>query len=180
MANYKINAKEMALIGLMSAILCITAPFSIMLPFSPVPFSFGTLAVYLSAIILGFRPGVSSVIIYLLLGAVGVPVFSGFTGGIGRLLGPTGGYLIGYLFLAGICGFYADRYRGRKTILALGIFLGTLACYTCGVYFYAFQTQTSLFQSFSLTILPFLPGDLAKAILGLVLGTKIRKRLNLL
>lgn len=168
----------MALISLMSAIICITAPFCITLPFSPVPFSLGTLAIYLSVIVLGCKSGLLSVTIYLLLGAVGLPVFSGFTGGIGKLLGPTGGYLIGYLFLAGICGFYADRCHGRKTMLALGIFLGTLACYTCGTCFYAFQTQTSLLQSFSVTVLPFLPGDLVKAVLGLVFGAQIRKRLN--
>jgi biotin transport system substrate-specific component len=176
--NYKSGNQKMALISLMSAITCIISPFSIMFPFSPVPFSFGTLAIYFGAIVLGCKSGLWSVSIYLLLGAVGIPVFSGFTGGIGRLLGPTGGYLIGYLFLAAICGFCADRCRGRKTILALGIVLGTVACYICGTCFYALQTRTSFVQALSIAVLPFLPGDLLKATVALFAGIEIRKRLT--
>lgn len=170
----------MALIGFMSAIICIIAPLSIPLPFSPVPLSLGTLAVYLSAMILGCRSGLLSVTIYLLLGAVGLPVFSGFSGGVGILLGPTGGYLIGYLLLAGICGFCADRCGGRKRVLALGILLGTFVCYICGTCFYVLQTQASLLQALSVTVLPFLPLDLIKAVLGVILGAQLRKRLTFL
>ena len=91
-----ITTKQLTLVGVMTAVTCILGPFSIPLPFSPVPISFTNLAVYLTVYVLGMKFGTISFITYLLLGAVGLPVFSAFTGGIGKLAGPTGGYLIGY------------------------------------------------------------------------------------
>ena len=88
---------QMAEMALMSAVLCVISPFTIPVPASPVPLSLALFGVYLSAMLLGVKKGTLSVLIYLLLGSVGLPVFSGFSGGIGMLAGPTGGYLIGYL-----------------------------------------------------------------------------------
>ena len=84
------TTKRMALIGVMTAVTCILGPFSIPLPFSPVPISFTNLAIYLAAYVLGMKACTVSYLIYMLLGMVGVPVFSGFTAGVGKLAGPTG------------------------------------------------------------------------------------------
>ena len=91
---------RLALIGVMTAILCILGPLSIPLPFSPVPLSLTNFAILLAVFLLGWKWGTVSCGIYLLLGLVGVPVFSGFSGGMAKLLGPTGGYLVGFLLLA--------------------------------------------------------------------------------
>ena len=88
--------KRMALIGVMTAVTCIMGPLSIPLPFSPVPISFTNLAIYLAAYVLGMKACTISYLIYMLLGMVGIPVFSGFTGGPAKLAGPTGGYIIGF------------------------------------------------------------------------------------
>ena len=93
-----LGIRQMAMIGVMTAVTCIAAPFSIPIPVSPVPLSLTTFILYLSVYILGTRNAFISYVIYLLLGLVGLPVFSGFSGGFAKLAGPTGGYLIGFLF----------------------------------------------------------------------------------
>ena len=98
--NQKIRTKQMVLIALMTAVTCVLGPLSIPLPFSPVPISLTNFAIFLAIFVLGMKNGTISFIIYLLLGAIGVPVFSSFRGGLQVLAGPTGGYLIGFIFLA--------------------------------------------------------------------------------
>ena len=85
-------------IALMTAVICVISPFAIAIPVSPVPISLATFAIYLTVIILGWEDGTISVLVYVLLGFAGAPVFTGFTGGAGKVLGPTGGYIIGYIF----------------------------------------------------------------------------------
>ena len=89
---------EITMTALMAAVTCILAPLSI--PIGPVPISFTNLAIYLSLYLLGWKKGTISYLIYLLLGLVGLPVFSGFTGGPAKLAGPTGGYIIGFIVMA--------------------------------------------------------------------------------
>lgn len=171
------NTKQLAFVGLMTAILCIMAPFSIFLPFSPIPMSLGTLAVYFCAILLGRKLSLLSVSIYLLLGFVGLPVFSGFTGGAGKLFGPTGGYLIGYLFLAFICGTFADKFPNRRIPCLGGMILGTLVCYLFGTVWLSYQASLSFSQTLLSAVVPFLPGDILKMLFGTFIGLQIRKRL---
>ena len=87
----KITTYQLAVTGLMTALTCILGPMSLALPFTPVPISLTNFVVFLSVWLLGWRLGTVSYLIYLLLGLAGLPVFSGFTGGAGKLLGPTGG-----------------------------------------------------------------------------------------
>lgn len=108
--NQKIRTKQMVLIALMTAVTCVLGPLSIPLPFSPVPISLTNFAIFLAIFVLGMKSGTISFIIYLLLGAIGVPVFSSFRGGLQVLAGPTGGYLIGFIFLALIMGFALDHF----------------------------------------------------------------------
>lgn len=169
----------MTLTGLMSAIICIMAPFSVILPISPVPISLCTLAIYFAAMVLGMKQGLLSVLLYILLGLAGLPVFSGFTGGIGRLLGPTGGYILGYLFLALICGFFADKWPRRFFPNFVGMLLGTAACYAIGTLWLACQSNISITAAFGSTVLPFLPGDLVKLLMAIFIGRQVRKRLKL-
>ena len=109
----KFNTKTLTLIGVMTAVICIMGPLSIQLPISPVPISLGTLAIYFVIYVLGMKKGTISCCIYLLIGFIGIPVFTGFTSGPAKLLGPTGGYLVGYIFMALICGFVVDKTNNK-------------------------------------------------------------------
>ena len=111
--------KDLSIIALFAAIMCILGPLSI--PIGPVPISLTTFAVFLSVYLLGAKKSAISVIIYLLIGLTGLPVFSGFQGGVAKLAGPTGGYIIGYIaaaFLVGLIidGMMKDRGAGQSRL----------------------------------------------------------------
>ena len=126
--NQKIKTKQMVLIALMTAVTCVLGPLSIPLPFSPVPISLTNFAIFLAIFVLGMKNGTISFVIYLLLGAVGVPVFSSFRGGLQVLAGPTGGYLIGFIFLALIMGFALDHFDGGLGAQKTGGIIGMAVC----------------------------------------------------
>lgn len=171
------NTKQLALIGLMAAVICLLGPFSLAIPISPVPISLGSMAVYFVVSVLGIKRGTISVIIYILLGLAGVPVFTGFTGGAGKLFAPTGGYLIGYIFMAAICGYFIEKYAGNLILQIAGMFLGTVVCYLFGTVWLAFQASLTFPAALAVGVLPFIPGDLVKLALGLSIGLQLRKRL---
>lgn len=168
-------------IALMAALLCIVSPFAITFPFSPVPVSLATLMLYLSAYILGRRDAVISCGIYLLIGLVGLPVFSGFTGGIGKVLGPTGGYMIGYLFLTYISGWLIEKWSQNTMqsymMQVLGMLLGTTVCYLFGSIWLAYQSKMNLTAALAVGAIPFIPGDVVKIAAALLIGINVRKRL---
>lgn len=172
------NAKTIALIGLMAAVICIMGPLSIPLPFSPVPISLTNLAIYLTIYVLGMKKGTLSYIIYLLLGFAGLPVFSGFTSGPAKLLGPTGGYLIGFILLAVICGIFIDRWPSKRLFCFIGMVLGTAVCYLFGTLWLAYQAGLSFYAALAAGVIPFIPGDLIKIVIAMIVGTEVRKRLK--
>lgn len=173
----KADVKQLALIGLMAAVTCILGPLSIPLPFSPVPISLTNLAVYFAVYVLGMRKGTVSYLIYLLIGLVGVPVFSSFTGGPGKLFGPTGGYLIGFIFMALVCGFFIDRWPSKPLLHFIGMALGTAVCYLFGTVWLSYQASLNFSAALAAGVIPFIPGDLAKIIISIAAGIQIRKRL---
>jgi len=170
--------KEIVLIGLMSAVICILGPLSIPLPVSPVPISMTNLAIYFTLYVLGTRRGCISYLIYLLIGFAGVPVFSAFTAGPGKLLGPTGGYLIGFIFMALIAGLFIDRQPAHMGMSFLGMAIGTAVCYVFGSLWLSWQAQMPLTAAFAAGVIPFIPGDLCKMVLAMIAGPQIRKRLQ--
>ena len=167
---------RMATIALMAAVICILSPFSVYIPVSPVPISLATMAVCFASCILGWRSGTFSTGIYLLLGLAGLPVFSGFSGGIAKLAGPTGGYLIGYLFLALISGFFFEKFS-HPALHATGMVLGMAVCYGFGTIWLCYQAHLTMIQGLAMGVIPYIPGDLAKTVLVLVIGPAVRKRL---
>ncbi len=179
MGNPKRNRlHSMIFIALMTAVISITAPVSIPLPFSPVPLSLTTFVLYLALYVLGAKYALFSTLLYLALGLMGVPVFSGFGSGIGKLLGPTGGYLIGYLCIPLVGGLFFRKSKPTFLSCCPGLVLGTAICHLCGTLWLAFQTNLSLPVAFATGVLPFLPGDLCKIIAALLLGPQIQKRLQ--
>lgn len=171
------NVKEMVLTGVFAAIFCILAPISLPIPISPVPISLTNLVLYFALYILGMRRGCISYLVYLLIGFVGLPVFSGFTGGAGKLLGPTGGYLFGFVFLALLSGFFLERYPERAVICFLAMVAGTAVCYVFGSLWLSYQAKMPLAGAFAAGVIPFIPGDLCKILIALLLGPQLKKRL---
>ena len=171
--NQKIRTKQMVLIALMTAVTCVLGPLSIPLPFSPVPISLTNFAIFLAIFVLGMKNGTISFIIYLLLGAVGVPVFSSFRGGLQVLAGPTGGYLIGFIFLALIMGFALDHF-GRKLVpTIIGMIIGMAVCYAFGTVWLAKLLSLSFKEGLMMGVIPYLPGDAAKIIIAAIVGPKL-------
>lgn len=172
-----LNVRHLTLVGLMTAVICVLGPLAIPLPVSPVPISLGTLGIYLAVSVLGMKLGTLSVVTYILLGLMGVPVFVSFSAGPGKLFGPTGGYILGYVFLALICGAFVERFLHRPVPCFLGMILGTGICYAFGTVWLMFQMDLTFLQALLTCVVPYIPGDLAKIVLAMTGGLQVRKRL---
>lgn len=171
-----LNIKQIASIGVMAAAICLLAPLSI--PIGPVPISLTNLVIYFSLYILGMKKGTLSYLVYLLIGMVGLPVFSGFTSGPGKLFGPTGGYLIGFIPMAILAGILIDRYTDKKLICLLGMIAGTAICYAFGTIWLAYQAQMDFAAAIWAGVIPFIPADLLKMILAMLIGPQVREQLK--
>ncbi|MBQ9859364.1 MAG: biotin transporter BioY [Clostridia bacterium] len=167
------NLRRNLLVALMAAVLCVLSPWAI--PMGPVPITLATLGVYLAAGTLGPKGGPAAVGLYLALGAVGVPIFAGFSGGAGPLVGLTGGYLWGYLPCALLAGLLAER-RGRFA-LPLAFLVGTAAMYTVGTVWYMVQTHGTLGGALFTCVLPFLPADGVKIAVTSLLIPALRRHI---
>lgn len=177
------NTKKLALCGVCAAIICALAPLAIPLA-GLVPISLATFAVMLGGVLLGGRYGALSVLIYLLLGAVGVPVFSGYSAGLGVLIGPTGGYLVGYIPLAFLTGALYERFgkphKGIKNyaVMIASMLSGTIVLYTFGTAWYCITTNTGVIAALAMCVVPFLPGDAAKIAVVTILTPQLEKALD--
>ena len=181
----------LTLTALFAAVLAAASWISVPLPFTPIPINLGTLAVTLTGALLGKKYGPLSVIIYILLGAVGVPVFAGFTGGLGHIAGPTGGYIIGYITSSFICGAVIDRFYEKVSkgtsklagfaikyvLIAAAAFLGTASCYTIGIIWFMYLTGNNLSASLTMCVIPFLPCDFLKIAAAAVSVPALKKTL---
>ncbi|MDE7252612.1 MAG: biotin transporter BioY [Acetatifactor sp.] len=177
MDKKKIDVKQMTLIGLMTAVICVIAPFSLNIPISPVPISLGTMAIYFVITVLGMWRGTISVLLYILLGLVGLPVFTNFSGGAGKVLGPTGGYIVGYVFLALIFGFFTEHWKGKIVMNVIGGVLGTTVMYFFGTLWLAYLNHMSFMAALWAGVIPYIPGDIVKLAVSMGIGTQLRKRL---
>lgn len=174
MENYKIKPYELTLTALTTAITCVLGPWVFVLPFSPIPVTLGLLGVMLATTLLGPRLGTISCLIYLLIGSIGIPVFSGFTGGPGIFLGPTGGYLLGYLCLP----LFSGRFHFlKKWASVIGMLTGLCLCYIWGTVWLAFSSHINYKEAIFIGVLPYLPFDLFKLFVSCFLGKLIRKQL---
>ena len=174
----KSSPRRLVLIAMMTAITCILAPLSIPIPVSPVPISLTNLVLLISVYILGWKDASISFIIYLLLGLAGLPVFSGFSGGLGKIAGPTGGYLAGFIFLTVIAGLAVDIFSGKRLPAVIGMALGTAVAYAFGTAWLAIQMDLTFISALSIGVLPYLAGDTLKIILAVIAGPMLKKRLR--
>ena len=164
--------------ALVSAILCILAPFSLSLPFTPVPVSLSILVIFIAAYILPPFSCTVSVLIYLLLGMAGLPVFSGFSGGIWKLAGPTGGYLIGFLFAAFLSSRFIHAFPQSRILQVTGMVLGLMGCYFFGTLWFSLQQKMNFSASLLMCVVPFLPADAVKILISAIAGPILAQRIK--
>lgn len=169
---------DMTMIGLVTAVTCVLGPMSIPIFISPVPITLTNLVLYVSLYILKTKRAFISYLIYLLLGTAGLPVFSGFSGGLGKLMGPTGGYLAGFLFLILIAGYFVEHWPDNRLICGAGMVLGTGICYVFGTLWLCRQLDLSFIEGLGIGVFPYLIGDGAKIVLAVITGPIISKRIS--
>ena len=165
----RLSTRKLVLIALMTAITCIFAPMAIPIPVSPVPISLTNLVIMISIYVLGFKDATISYIVYLLLGLVGLPVFSA---------GPTGGYLIGFIFLALIAGLFVDKFPKNRILAVVGMLIGMAITYIFGTEWLAIQLKMSFVAALSVGVIPYLAGDAVKIIIAIIVGPVLRSRLS--
>ncbi len=159
----------------MTAVMCVLAPMSI--PIGPVPVSFTNLVIYFSLCILGTKRTFLSYTVYFLLGLAGLPVFSGFSGGVAKVVGPTGGCLVGFFVMILLSGYFIDRF-GNKFIRFAGMLAGIAVVYAMAMLWFSFVMQTDLKTAFLACAAPFVVIDILKMLAALYFGEKIKRRIN--
>lgn len=169
------STKNMVLCAFFAALTSVCSQIIIPLPFSPVPISPATLCVISSGIIAGPYAGTISQLVYLFIGAAGLPVFSRLQGGFAVFLNPTGGYLLAYPLAALTAGFIAKIKKPSLSLYFLAFLSGTLICYLFGTLWYMILTHTHIYAALSQCVLPFLAVDAVKIILGSIFCKKLSK-----
>jgi biotin transport system substrate-specific component len=162
----------MVLASLMAALTAVGAYIHV--PIGPVPIVLSTLFVLLSGLLLGSRWGFMSIGLYLFVGAIGLPVFSGGRGGIAHFFGPTGGYLFGYLLAAWLVGFISERSPEFLFFEILCVAMGSLVIYGLGVPWLKMVTHMTWSKALMAGMVPFLIGDAVKATVALILARAVR------
>lgn len=164
-----------ALFAAMTAVLS-----QIAIPIGPVPVNLATFAVYCAGAILGAKMGAVSMAVWALLGVVGIPVFTMFRSGPGTLLGPTGGFILGYVVAAFLIGLVVEKGNKHNRFFPypLAMLLGAAAFFLLGTGWFMISTHAGIAEALSLCVLPFIPGDLVKIVLATVLAHRLRPLLS--
>ncbi|MBR4051204.1 MAG: biotin transporter BioY [Clostridia bacterium] len=163
---------DLTLTALFAVIICVCSWLSIP---SAIPFTLQTFAVFLALLVLGGKRGTTAIFLYILLGAVGLPVFHSFTGGLGILIGPSGGYITGFLLLSLTYWLITKKAGEKLWIKALALLAGLLLCYIIGCAQFALVSDVSVKSAVLTCVLPFILPDLLKLILSTLLSVKISK-----
>ena len=146
----------------------------LVIPIGPVPIVLQSLFIFLSGLLLGSRWGVASVGVYLLAGALGLPVFAGGVGGIGRFAGPTGGYLLGFLPAVYVIGLITEKTRKRVVFDVFAMVCGSIIIYSCGVSWLKILTGMTLAKTMVVGMYPFILGDVLKIAAAVPIAKALR------
>lgn len=130
MKEKKFTVYQLCFMALMAAVTCILAPLSI--PIGPIPISLTNLVVYFTVYVIGLKAGTCSYCLYVLLGVVGLPVFSGYVGGPAKIAGPTGGYIVGFVLMALIGGYVIEKTNRNMVLVIIAWIVGTMVDYALG------------------------------------------------
>lgn len=174
----KLTIRDLIMCGLFAAITAVLSQISIPIPFSPIPFTMQTLAIALCGVILGARKGFIAQLIYIALGVVGLPVFAGFAGGIPKVLGPTGGFIISFPIMALIIGHLSDS-NINKFKLSIGMIISLMISYAIGTLQMSFVLGISFSEALAIGVIPFVILDFVKMGIVIAVGEKLKKRVML-
>ena len=160
--------------ALCTALIAVSAQISI--PVFQIPYTLQTFTLFLAAAVLGWQKSAAATAIYLALAAIGLPVLAGFKGG---LVGPTGGYAIGFLFIALLTGIAAEKGKGSKWILLAGMITGLFVCYVFGTVWFKETAggDKGLGAILMLCVVPYLPVDAVKIAGAVLLSGRVKKAL---
>ena len=166
---------DIVYIAVFAVIMAICSWISIPLPGTSVPINLATFAVILAGLMLGSRDGAIAMLVFLALGAIGVPVFHSFTGGMGIVFGPTGGFLIGYIALAFFAGLAAKESEHPVRNYILFTVIGEVVLYALGSVWFIFQAGSNIQTALMACVVPFLPGDAVKMVLAYLVAGRLKK-----
>lgn len=169
-----ITTKELVLTGMFTAIICVLSLISI--PTQIIPFTMGLFAIFLTGALLPPRNALLAVLVYLLIGAIGIPVFANFKAGLSALTGPTGGYLMAYplmSFITSLSYQYSKKYK--VAALTIGMLLSLLVCYLLGTLWFTLILPKTFYEALALCVFPFILFDLLKIAFAVSLSLIIRK-----
>lgn len=168
----KFKTIDIVYIGLFAALIAVCAWISIPMTVS---FTLQTCAVCLTAGLLGWKRGTLTVLVYILLGMVGLPVFTGFKSGIAAVTGPTGGYIVGFIFTALIVGLAADRLGKKLWVNILFMAIGILVCYLFGTVWFMIAYKVTFASALTTCVIPFLIPDAVKIAVAAILVNRLKK-----
>lgn len=168
----KFKTLDMVYIGMFVAVMAVCSWISIP---TTIPFTLQTFAVIATVLILGLYRGTIAVIVYILLGLVGVPVFAGFTGGFGKLAGPTGGYIIGFVFTALITGFLTEKFGKKIGIAVIASVAGLFVCYVFGTVWFMILGGYDLPTALAYCVIPFLLPEVVKIALAIAVDKGVSR-----
>lgn len=176
MKDKRMTIYQMTTTALMTAVLCVLGPISV--PIGAVPVSFTMVAVYFAVYVLGAKYATISTLLYLVIGSIGLPVFSGYEGGLAKLAGPTGGYLIGFAVIAVIAGIIIDHFGGKIGWSIVGMVLGLAVCYLLGTIWFVVQSGYTVQAALTACVYPFLAFDAVKIVFAAMVGPMLRTQLQ--
>lgn len=170
------KTRDLILTAFFAALTVIFSAISIPIPVSPVPFSLSLVAIFLAGAMLKKSHAAVAQIVYLLLGIIGLPVFSKFQGGLGVIAGPTGGYLIAYPMMAFVIALIVEKTGKRNFIVYLvSMLCGIAVLYTVGTLWLSFVAHMPFAAALSAGVIPFVIPDVIKAVLASILAVALYK-----
>ena len=181
MSNTKkkfLSVQDMVLIAVFTAIMAICSWISVSA--GPVPFTLQTFAVFVTAALLGTKRGTIAVVVYILLGIIGVPVFAGLTGGPSVIAGPTGGFIVGFILTAIIIGLLMNLANGKSEVVKLVItvvamVLGDVACFAIGTVWFMVVTNNTVAVALTYCVIPYIIPDIAKIAVATIIANRVKK-----
>ncbi len=166
------KTKEISLMGLMVAFISVAAQISI--PIKPVPFTLQTMLILIAGLTLGSRKGGITVLIYVLVGCIGLPVFAGFTGGVGVLFMPSGGFIMSFPLMAFVTGLF-DEMFSKKVYSYVGCFIGSALNFAVGCGFFMYIMEKDLITALKLVVFPFVITNIIQIIFAVEISNFIKK-----
>lgn len=163
--------KSICLVGVFTALMCVLSPLSI--PLDPVSITLATLVIYIIGATFDYKIAVLPVVLYLLLGMAGLPVFSKFQGGIQVLFGPTGGYLFGYIPCVFLISLLISKFPNKKWLYPIAMIIGTVVLYAFGTLWFVLYLKYDIYKALLVCVVPFLPGDTFKIAAACLIGIRL-------